>query len=44
MNDFSVIIPTLQRAKELRELVDVCAAHPRVMVVLVINNAPEPLA
>lgn len=44
MSDFSVIIPTLQRAKELHELVEMCAAHPRVLEVLVINNAPEPLA
>lgn len=43
MSEFSVIIPTLQRAKELRELVEMCAAHPRVLEVLVINNAPEPL-
>ena len=41
---FSVVIPTLQRAKELHELVEMCAAHPRVLEVLVINNAPEPLA
>lgn len=44
MSEFSVIIPTLQRAKELHELVEMCAAHPRVLEVLVINNAPEPLA
>ena len=44
MSEFSVIIPTLQRAKELHELVEQCAAHPRVLEVLVINNAPEPLA
>ena len=43
MSEFSVIIPTLQRAKELHELVEMCAAHPRVLEVLVINNAPEPL-
>ncbi len=44
MSEFSVIIPTLQRAKELHELVEMCAAHPRVLEVLVINNAPEPLS
>lgn len=44
MSEFSVIIPTLQRAKELHELVEMCAAHPRVLEVLVINNAPEALA
>lgn len=44
MSEFSVIIPTLQRAKELHELVEMCAAHPRVLEVLVINNAPAPLA
>lgn len=44
VSDFSVIIPTLQRAKELPELVELCAAHPRVLEVLVINNAPAPLA
>ena len=43
MSEFSVIIPTLQRAKELRELVEQCAAHPLVLEVLVINNAPQPL-
>ncbi|MBS1699355.1 MAG: glycosyltransferase [Actinobacteria bacterium] len=36
---FSVIIPTLQRSKHLRPLVDQCAAHPLVQEVLVINNA-----
>lgn len=44
MSEFSVIIPTLQRAKQLHELVERCAAHPLVLEVLVINNAPEPLA
>ncbi|MGJ5608765.1 glycosyltransferase family 2 protein [Micrococcus luteus] len=44
MSEFSVIIPTLQRAAELHELVEMCAAHPRVLEVLVINNAREPLA
>lgn len=43
MSEFSVIIPTLQRAKELHDLVEICAAHPLVLEVLVINNAPEPL-
>ena len=40
---FSVIIPTLQRAAELWPLVDQCASHPLVAEVLVINNSPEPL-
>lgn len=40
---FSVVIPTLQRARELRPLVEQCAAHPLVREVLVINNAREPL-
>ncbi|MDO4918812.1 glycosyltransferase family 2 protein [Kocuria sp.] len=40
---FSVIIPTLQRSRELHDLVALCAAHPAVGEVLVINNAPEPL-
>lgn len=43
MSEFSVIIPTLQRSEELRPLVEQCAAHPRVLEVLVINNAPTPL-
>ena len=43
MPGFSVVIPTLQRADELHPLVEMCAAHPRVVEVLVINNAPEPL-
>lgn len=41
---FSVVIPTLQRAGELQELVERCAAHSIVLEVLVINNAPAPLA
>ena len=44
MSEFSVVIPTLQRAPELWPLVEQCAAHPRVLEVLVINNAPEPLS
>lgn len=40
---FSVIIPTLQKSPELREVVRRCAAHPAVAEVLVVNNAPEPL-
>lgn len=40
---FSVIIPTLQRARELPDLVALCAAHPAVREVLVINNHPSPL-
>ena len=43
MSEFSVIIPTLQRSDELHPLVEQCAAHPLVLEVLVINNAPEPL-
>lgn len=43
MSDFSVIIPTLQRADELSAIVAKCASHPRVLEVLVINNAPAPL-
>ncbi|HSO69495.1 MAG TPA: glycosyltransferase family 2 protein [Arachnia sp.] len=41
---FSVVIPTLQRSRELWTLVEQCAAHPLVGEVLVINNAPEPLS
>ena len=41
---FSVVIPTLQRATELRPLVDVCAAHPLVGEVIVVNNASAPLS
>ena len=44
MSEFSVIIPTLQRSDELHPLVEQCAAHPLVLEVLVINNAPEPLS
>lgn len=40
---FSVIIPTMQRAKELWPLVAQCTIHPLVHEVLVINNALEPL-
>ena len=39
----SVIIPTLQRARELPELVALCADHPAVLEVIVINNHPAPL-
>lgn len=42
--EFSVIIPTLQKAQELDALVRACAAHPAVLEVLVINNAQAPLA
>ena len=40
---FSVIIPTLQRSEQLQTLVERCSAHPRVLEVVVINNAPETL-
>lgn len=42
--EFSVVIPTLQRSAELGPLVEQLARHPRVLEVLVINNAPEPLS
>lgn len=41
---FSVVIPTLQRSPHLFALIAQCAAHPLVSEVLVINNAPEPIA
>ena len=41
---FSVVIPTLQKSSRLDEVVSICAAHPLVLEVLVINNAPQPLA
>lgn len=40
---FSVIIPTLQRSPRLKHLVRICADHPLVLEVLIINNAPVPL-
>lgn len=40
---FSIIIPTLQRSAELRPLVAQLAEHPRVLEVIVINNASAPL-
>lgn len=40
---FSVVIPTLQRSEDLWAIVNQCAAHPRVLEVLVVNNAPTPL-
>lgn len=40
---FSVVIPTLQRSDDLHDVVELCAAHPLVAEVLVINNAPDPL-
>ena len=40
---FSVIIPTLQRSRELHELVELCAVHPTVLEVIVVNNHPDPL-
>ncbi|MDO4918811.1 glycosyltransferase family 2 protein [Kocuria sp.] len=39
----SVIIPTLQRARELPELVELCAEHPAVREVIVVNNHQSPL-
>ncbi|WP_083882723.1 glycosyltransferase family 2 protein [Brevibacterium senegalense] len=41
---FSVIIPTLQRAAELEPLVKLCSGHPLVSEILVINNAPQPIS
>lgn len=43
-SDFSVIIPTLQRSSDLHDIVAQCARHPRVLEVIVINNAPRPLS
>ena len=40
----SVIIPTLQRAQHLPELLAIYADHPRVAEVILINNSPEPLS
>ncbi|MEU2418608.1 glycosyltransferase [Brachybacterium paraconglomeratum] len=40
---FSVVIPTLQRSDDLHDVVELCAEHPLVAEVLVINNAPAPL-
>ena len=40
---FSVIIPTLQRSPDLARVVALCAGHPMVGEVLVVNNASEPL-
>lgn len=40
---FSVVIPTLQRASELRATALQCAQHPLVAEVLIVNNSPEPL-
>lgn len=40
---FSVVIPTLQRSEDLWAIVNQCAAHSRVLEVLVVNNAPTPL-
>ncbi|MDN5692189.1 MAG: glycosyltransferase [Micrococcaceae bacterium] len=37
------MIPTLQRSVELHPLVAMCAAHPLVTEVLVVNNATVPL-
>ncbi|WP_115165287.1 glycosyltransferase family 2 protein [Micrococcus luteus] len=39
----SVIIPTLQRSAELREVAQLCGNHPQVLEVLIVNNAPQPL-
>jgi glycosyltransferase involved in cell wall biosynthesis len=41
---FSVVIPTLQKSSRLDEVVSISASHPLVLEVLVINNAPQPLA
>lgn len=41
---FSVVIPTLQKSSHLEEVVSICADHPLVHEVLVINNAQQPLA
>ncbi|MCL6423254.1 glycosyltransferase [Brachybacterium sp. JHP9] len=41
--NFTVIIPTLQRSSDLRAIVEQCAAHPDVDEVTVVNNAEEPL-
>ena len=40
---FSVVIPTLQRSEDLWAIVNQCAANPRVLEVLVVNNASTPL-
>lgn len=40
---FSVVIPTLQRSDDLHTVVDLCASHPLVVEVLVINNALDAL-
>lgn len=40
----AIIIPTLQRSSLLRQLVANLTTSPQVHEVLVINNAPEPLA
>lgn len=40
---FSVVIPTLQKSDRLDEVVSICAPHPLVLEVIVINNAPQPL-
>lgn len=38
-NKFSVVIPTLQRAKEFEPLVSMCSEHPLVAEIIIINNA-----
>lgn len=40
----SVVIPTLQRSPMLEPLVELCARHPLVLEVIVINNAQQPLS
>lgn len=40
---FSVVIPTLQQSDILHSVVELCAAHPLVAEVLVINNASAPV-
>lgn len=43
MQEFSVIIPTLQRSEDLVPIIRQCAAHPDVLEVIVVNNAQQPL-
>lgn len=40
---FSVIIPTLQRAPQLMQVIAICEHHPLVEEVLIINNSDSPL-
>ncbi len=43
VHDVSVIIATLQRSPDLAAIVEQCAAHPDVLEVILVNNAPEGL-